>query len=158
MACSAISPSVRRLSALVLALLLGAPAWATSPPVPLDVPRRIVLPESVDATDLAQAIKVALTNRKWTVQADTGSAVRGQIEVRGHVLQMEISYGEREVSFRYVDSLAMDYRVENGVAYIHPTGNKWLYRLANEVRDQVQRVVEGQGAAVVPSESDTEPE
>jgi len=143
-------------AAVALALLLAAgAAQATSPSVPLELPRRIVLQDSPEPARVASAIRAALTLRKWTIESDSGSEVTAKLDVRGHLLRVRLAYDENEIRFAYVDSVEMGYAVNDGVALIHPTGNKWLYRLANEVREQVQRVVyEGESADVVPAAGD----
>ena len=139
-------------------LLFGAPAIATSPSVPLELPHRIVLQDSPEPARVASAIRAALTLRKWAIESDSGSEVTARLDVRGHTLRVRLAYDENEIRFAYVDSVEMGYAIDKGVALIHPTGNKWLYRLANEVREQVQRVVyEGESADVVPA-ADDEPD
>lgn len=130
----------------VLVLLLAA-----RPNVPLELPLPITLPEAVDTIKISKALLTALANKKWMVEADTGSSITARFDKRRHALRIRIDYTPKSITFHYVDSGELSYEKYEGVDFIHPSANKWLLQLEKEVHIQVNRFrFERDPAEVVP--------
>lgn len=121
-------------SALAALALLGcalAPAGAAAEE--LEWPEPLAWGEPVAPPRVAQALREALARVKWQVESDTGSAITARHESGEHVLRVRLDYGERRVSYHYVDSAHYAYEEEGGTRYIHRRANRLLAKLNRAV-------------------------
>jgi hypothetical protein len=138
----------RALLALVAPLLMGA-----APIVPLEMPDTLRLADYADGDEVGRGLGAALGAKKWQIESDTGTSVTARHEERGAMLRVRIEYTPERVSYRYVDSTGLGHARVDGEDYIHPAANKWLSRLAKQVRAQVLRYAsEREATQVVPVE------
>ena len=114
----------------LLALLMGA-----GPSVLLELPDPLRLEDYADQAEVGQGIAAALVAKKWVVESDTGTAITARFEARESMLRVRIEYTTERVRYRYVDSTGLGYTRIDGEDYIHPAANKWLSRLAKQVRE-----------------------
>jgi len=121
----------RALAALALLGCALAPAGAAAEE--LEWPEPLAWGEPVEPTRVAQALREALARVKWQVESDTGSALTARHEAGEHVLRVRLEYGERRVSYHYVDSRHYSYEEEDGRRYIHRRANRLLGKLSRAV-------------------------
>lgn len=125
-------------AALLAALALAPAAFAADP---LQMPAPITLARSLDVDTVRDAIVVAAARRKWIAESDNGSAFVVRLNVRRHVLRVSVEYEPRRIRFVYVDSVNLDYEIEDGVAVIHPRANQWVEQLSLEIQREIQLAV-----------------
>ena len=119
------------LAALALLACALAPAGAMAEE--LEWPEPHAWGEPVAPARVAQALREALARVKWQVESDTGSAMTARHESGEHVLRVQLEYGERRVSYHYVDSAHYSYEEEDGKRYIHRRANRLLAKLSRAV-------------------------
>jgi len=118
---------------VALVLLAGALAPAGASAEELEWPEPHAWGEPVDPPRLAQALREALARVKWQVETDTGSALTARHEDGERVLRIRLEYGERRVTYHYVESAHYSYEEEGGRRYIHRRANRLLAKLSRAV-------------------------
>lgn len=120
----------------VLVLLMGARTGPLIDPVYVDVP------PGLTTEQVKKAIKKALLGRKWTVAKEGKNAIESVLYLRTHVATIRIDYSTKKVSFNYVSSVNLKYKVdEDGGKRIHKNYNAWVRNLANDLEVELKRAV-----------------
>ena len=141
---------LRALLLPALALLVGASS------VPLQLPPVIHFAQDTETARTSQALAAALASKHWAIESDTGASITARLDGHG-LLRLRIDYTPREISFHYVASDGLGARENPGAIEIHPRVNKWLRRLENAIRIQLQGLkIELPPTEVVPLAPDAE--
>ena len=137
----------RILAIALLALVFGmGAAHAQRTPVPIINHENVAIVTSGSAKPTADAVKKAImtaaTEKNWTVSHVAGrNALQAQLNVRGkHTVVVEIELSDTTYSIRYVNSINMKYKVEDGVPVIHPFYNRWVSQLMDTIRAELLKI------------------
>lgn len=122
-------------------LLQAAPALASPPPVPVqNHPNEPVVTASGNKPTLEQVTEAALRGasaRGWTAEKLADGQYRLRLVVRKHTVVALLWVSPERFSIAYESSDNMDFRMEDGVAYIHPKYNQWVRNLVQDIRKQL---------------------
>lgn len=126
-----------RLLALLLVplafMLMGGAA-----PIPLKDPDPIAVPAGFSVEQVAKAIKVAVASRTgWTITKDEPGQYEATLNVRQHMLKVNIPYSASSVAIKYVDSQNLDYGEKKGVKVIHPKWVNWTRNLSTDIQREL---------------------
>ena len=147
----------RLLFVVLFAALLGAgPALAQRVAVPLvnhpDLPVATSSGKALPAERVRQAIQDAAKTRGWTLATNPSGKIIATLNVRTHMIMVEISYSPEKYSMTYKDSSNMKYApnaqtdsrinsantgyVRDGYngPVIHPNYNRWVQELKDAIR------------------------
>lgn len=91
--------------------------------------------------DVAKALRQAATVRGWSIEESGPGRAVATLEVRGkHRVKVDIVYTEKDMSFKYKDSVNMKYGSDDeGKPVIHPFYIKWVRTLLSDVRAELGR-------------------
>jgi hypothetical protein len=91
--------------------------------------------------DVAKALRQAAPVRGWRIEDGGPGKAVATLEVRGkHTIKVDISYTEKNISFKYKDSVNMKYASDDdGKPVIHPFYNKWVQNLLGDIRVELGR-------------------
>ena len=118
----------------VLVLLMGART------VPLADPPAIVVPSGVPAKDVSKAIKTALVGRTWVIGEDTPGKIVATLNLRTHMAKIQVSYDEKSVDIKYLDSGDLNYEEKKDGRYIHRNYLTWIQNVVNDISRNLQLV------------------
>ena len=126
-----------RLLALLLVpiafMLMGASSIPLTDPAPLSVPAGLKIEQ------VAKAIKTGIASRTgWTVTKEEPGQIEATLNVREHMLKVNIPYSTSSVAIKYVDSQNLDYAEKKGVKMIHPKWNGWTRNLMSDIQRELQ--------------------
>ena len=81
-----------------------------------------------------QCIGLASAARGWRVVAEQPGQLTLHNDVRGkHQVEVKVTYDSRGIQVDYVSSENLNYRVRDGVGYIHPKYNEWVNLLISDI-------------------------
>ena len=128
-----------RLLALLLVpmafLLMAASSVSLTDPEPLAVPAGLMLDQ------VAKAVKTGVASRTgWTVTKEDKGQIEATLNVRQHMLKVNIPYSTSSVAIKYVDSANLDYAEKKGVKVIHPKWNNWTRNLLSDIQRELSVV------------------
>lgn len=119
---------------IVLASFVAATGCRTNAPV-YNVNDAPIAASTANPTldDVAKAIQRAGASLGWEMRRTQPGHVVGTLHLRSHVAVVDVSYGTRAYSIRYVDSRGLHYDGQT----IHPNYNGWIKRLNDAIRAQL---------------------
>jgi hypothetical protein len=126
-----------RLLALLLVpvafMLMGASSIPLTDPEPLSVPAGLTVEQ------VTKAVKVGLLSRTgWAITKEAPGQFEATLNVRQHMLKVNIPYSASSVAIKYVDSQNLDYGEKKGVKVIHPKWNNWTRNLMSDIQRELQ--------------------
>lgn len=80
-----------------------------------------------------KAIREAATRTGWTVRDDTPGKITLRHNKGSHEAMVDVSYDAAGYEIRYVSSSALDYKLKDGKAQIHPLYNTWVNDLQRQI-------------------------
>jgi hypothetical protein len=126
----------------LLALLLVPLAFMLmggANPVPLTDPQPLAVPAGLTIEQVTKAIKVGVLSRTgWAITKEEPGQFEATLNVRQHMLKVNIPYNTSTVSIKYVDSQNLDYGDRKGVKVIHPKWNNWTRNLLSDIQRELQ--------------------
>jgi hypothetical protein len=128
-----------RLLALLLVplafMLMGASKIVLTDPDPLPVPAGLKIEQ------VSKAIKAGIASRTgWTVTKEEAGQIEATLNVRQHMLKVNIPYSTTSVALKYVDSQNLDYSEKKGVKYIHNKWTGWTRNLLSDIQRELSVV------------------
>jgi hypothetical protein len=125
----------------LLALLLVPIAFMLmggAMPIPLKDPDPIAVPAGFNVEQVSKAIKLAVASRTgWTMTKDQPGLFEATLNVRQHMLKVDIPYSASTVAIKYVDSQNLDYGDRKGVKVIHPKWVNWTRNLTTDIQREL---------------------
>jgi hypothetical protein len=122
--------AVRWLTVLsLLAVSAAAPAREE-----LVDPAPVAVPAGLSEQQVAEAIKMALVGRTWTVEKQQPGRIDAALYIRTHVARIGIDYDATRVAIEYVSSDNLDYKEKRGKRYIHDNYLGWIQFLVNDLK------------------------
>ena len=81
-----------------------------------------------------ESIGIAGAVRGWQVMAEQSGQMTLRNNIRNkHVVVVNIFYDEKGIRVEYVSSENLNYRMRDGVSYIHPKYNFWVSTLMQDI-------------------------
>jgi hypothetical protein len=115
-----------------LALLLMAATPLVDPPA-VDVPAAISHKEAMTI------LRKTLIHRDWTLLKDSANELDAKLNVRTHSITVRFTLGDGKVSFKYLDSVNMDHKVDRrGTTLIHRKYAGWMNNVATALNREFQ--------------------
>jgi len=106
-------------------------------PIPLTDPQPPV-PAGLKIEQVSKAIKAGIASRTgWTVTKDDPGQIEATLNVRQHMLKVNIPYSTTSVALKYVDSQNLDYSEKKGVKYIHNKWTGWTRNLLSDIQREL---------------------
>jgi hypothetical protein len=125
----------------LLALLLVPLAFMLmggATPIPLTDPQPISVPAGLTIEQVTKAIKVGVASRTgWAVTKEESGQIEATLNVRQHMLKVNIPYSTSTVAIKYVDSQNLDYGEKKGVKVIHPKWGNWTRNLMSDIQREL---------------------
>lgn len=125
----------------VLALLLVPLAFLLmggAAPIPLTDPQPLAVPAGFTVEQVTKAIKLGIASRTgWTVTKEENGLIEATLNVRQHMLKVNIPYSTGSVALQYVDSQNLDYGEKKGVKVIHPKWVNWTRNLLSDIQREL---------------------
>ena len=125
----------------LLALLLVPLAFMLmggAMPTPLTDPQPISVPAGLAIEQVTKAIKVGIASRPgWAVTKEESGQIEATLNVRQHMLKVNIPYSTSSVAMKYVDSQNLDYSDKKGVKVIHPKYGNWTRNLMSDIQREL---------------------
>ncbi len=90
-----------------------------------------VVPTNQTTDSTADAIKKALSYKRWDVLSEEPGKIMARVKVRQHEATIAITYTEKTFSIKHVDSYLLDHN--SGRNTIHRNYNKWIKLLKDEI-------------------------
>lgn len=116
-------------------MLMGASKIVLTDPDPISVPA------GLKADEVGKAIKAGIASRTgWTVTKEESGQIEATLNVRQHMLKVNIPYSTTQVAIKYVDSQNLDYSEKKGVKYIHNKWVGWTRNLSSDIQRELSRV------------------
>lgn len=121
-----------RLVLLPLALLLMAAAPLVDPPA-VDVPAGFSQKEAMTI------LRRTLIQRDWLVLKDSANEVDARLNVRAHSITVRYTLSGQKISFEYLDSVNMDYKLDRrGNPVIHRKYAGWMNNVVTALNREFQ--------------------
>lgn len=125
-----------RLLALLLVpiafMLMGATA------IPLVDPAPVSVPAGLTVDQVTKAIKLGIASRPgWVITKEDKGQFEATLNVRQHMLKVDIPYSATSFSIKYVDSQNLDYGDKKGVKVIHPKWVGWTRNLSSDIQREL---------------------
>jgi hypothetical protein len=115
-------------------MLMGSSKVVLTDPQPLSVPA------GLSVQDVARAIKAGVVSRQgWTITKEGSNQMEATLNVREHMLKINIPYSATSVGITYVDSQNLDYSEKKGVKYIHAKWVNWTRNLLSDIQRELTR-------------------
>lgn len=93
------------------------------------------IPSSLQNESIAKAIKEAAINRKWFPYEEKEGVIYLSLEVRIHIVKVDIEYGDGQIKIVYRDSENMLYEEkDDGTILIHKKYNDWIKNLRIDIQ------------------------
>ncbi|MAE43900.1 MAG: hypothetical protein CMF63_04120 [Magnetovibrio sp.] len=93
------------------------------------------IPSSLQNESIAKAIKEAAINRKWFPYEEKEGVIYLSLEVRTHIVKVDIEYGDGQIKIVYRDSENMLYEEkDDGTILIHKKYNDWIKNLRIDIQ------------------------
>jgi len=93
------------------------------------------IPSSLQNESIAKAIKEAAINRKWFPYEEKEGVIYLSLEVRTHIVKVDIEYGDGQIKIVYRDSENMLYEEkDDGTILIHKKYNDWIKNLRKDIQ------------------------
>ena len=122
-----------RITALALLALLLPSACSL---VPLKMPTPITY--TADQGDARTAVLNVLAGRGWVAVSDAHGVIRARLALRKHVAEVDVRYGNGQISFEHVNSSGLEEGVgTDGEAVIHKNYVSWLENLRMDLEAQL---------------------
>ena len=126
-----------RLAALLL-IPLAFMLMGGATPIPLADPEPISVPAGLNIEQVSKAIKVAVASRPgWAITKEDNGQFEVTLNVRQHMLKVNVPYSTSSVAIKYVDSQNLDYSEKKGVKVIHPKWVNWTRNLASDIQREL---------------------
>jgi hypothetical protein len=107
-------------------------------PIPLKDPDPIAVPSGYSVEQVSKAIKLGVASRTgWTLTKTEPGQFEATLNVRQHMLKVNIPYSTSTVAIKYVDSQNLDYGERKGVKVIHPKWVNWTRNLATDIQREL---------------------
>lgn len=111
----------------VLVLLMGARQ------VPLSDPEPLPVPAGVTAEQTAKAIKAALVGRTWEITEEQPGKIISTLHLRSHMAKIEVTYDEKVINIKYLDSSELMYEDKKGGRFIHRNYLSWIQNVRSDI-------------------------
>jgi hypothetical protein len=93
------------------------------------------IPSSLQNESIAKAIKEAAINRKWFPYEEKEGVIYLSLEVRTHIVKVDIEYGDGQIKIVDRDSENMLYEEkDDGTILIHKKYNDWIKNLRIDIQ------------------------
>jgi hypothetical protein len=121
------------------ALLLVPIAFMLMGAIPLTDPAPVSVPAGLKIEQVSKAIKAGVLSRTgWTITKEEPGQYEATLNVRQHMLKVNIPYTTTSVGMKYVDSQNLDYGEKKGVKVIHPKWANWTRNLQTDIQRELQ--------------------
>jgi hypothetical protein len=108
-------------------------------PIPLTDPEPLAVPAGLSVEQVNKAIKVGIASRTgWAVTKEENGLIEETLNVRQHMLKVNIPYSATSVAIKYVDSQNLEYGEKKGVKVIHPKWVNWTRNLLSDIQREMQ--------------------
>lgn len=111
--------------------------------VPLVDPDPVQIPAGVAPAQVVRAIRLAFTDKGWTVDREEPGLVEATLHIRAHTVRLAAKYDASAVTIAYLDSQNLLYEEKNGQRMIHRNYRNWLANVVNGVRTNLAMAVPG---------------
>ena len=125
--------SFKKISTLVLAVLLATVIGCRSNPVREVINAPVMTTEQYTVKDVNNAIVRAGESIGWSMKQVRPGLIIGTIFVRNHMAKIEIKYTKKTFSIYYKDSAGLKYDGTN----IHGSYNNWIKNLEHHINLQL---------------------
>jgi len=115
-------------------------AVAGLPSEPLVEPLPVGIPVGMAPAVVAKAVKRSLAGRNWMVTREESGYLEGTLMVRNHMLKVGVTYDDRLVTMKYVESTGLGYRERAGRPRIHPKYMHWTRNVMTDLNRMLQDV------------------
>ena len=122
---------------LVATMLFAVSGVAAARLVEVVDPDPIAVPAGMEQAKVVKAIKQGVAARNWQVTKEEPGYIEATLNHRKHMLKYGISYGRKEIKFKYLDSAELNYKEKDGQGYIHGNANKWAVNLRSDISKQL---------------------
>ena len=99
----------------------------------------VYLEEGLTTEQSTKAVKLAMAAYHWYPVAEETGRIHARLEIRSHVVEIEILIEGRKVNISYLDSENMKYKEKNGTPHIHGAYKRWISTLLRESKRQALR-------------------
>ena len=115
---------------LMLTLLITAPAQALQPIQDIE---GAPIPNGLTMTQIKKAIIRAGAKRNWIIRESSAGVMEGLLNVRKHMVKVDIRYDRNEYSITYNASANMKHKA----GLIHKKYNAWVQNLNTDIQTQL---------------------
>ncbi len=115
---------------LTLTVLVAAPAHALQPIQDIE---GSPIPQGLTKTQIKKAIIRAGAKRNWIIRESTPGEMEGLLNVRKHIVKVDIRYDRNEYSITYKASANMKHKA----GLIHKKYNAWVQNLNTDIQTQL---------------------
>ncbi|HZW52154.1 MAG TPA: hypothetical protein VFF05_09840 [Rudaea sp.] len=104
---------------------------------PLVNPPSIAVPPKDTPDQVNKSIRAALLSGQWLVTANNPGEIDGTLARNDYSANIAVSYDDKKIQIRYVDSSNLKYEKKNGVEYIHRNYLVWIRDLAAQIQSNL---------------------
>jgi hypothetical protein len=123
---------MKRLALIPVMVMLMA-ATLLVDPAPIDAPASLNHKEVVDV------VRKTLISRDWLLIKDAEGVIDAKLDLRTHSLTVRYTVTDRRISFKYLDSVNLDYRVDHsGHPRIHRKYAGWMANVVTALNKDLQ--------------------
>ena len=128
---------------IILTVLLALQISGCSRTKNLISPVVVAIPSSVSDKSITRAIKNASIKRKWLPYDEKEGVISVRLEVRDHIVEVDIEYEETKIRIVYRDSENMLYEEkDDGTILIHKKYNVWVKNLRQDIQLNLAKIEE----------------
>jgi hypothetical protein len=117
---------------------LAALAWGNNV---LQDPAPIEVPAKVSADKVEKIVKQALIARDWIPKSVGAGKIEAAYSNSGHggayMAKIAVTYSNKEVTIKYLDSVNLKYQEKGELRTIHPNYNRWINFLVKDINTQL---------------------
>lgn len=123
---------MKRLALIPVVVMLMA-ATLLVDPAPIDAPA------SLSHKEVVGIVRKTLITRGWLLVQDSEGVIDGRLDLRTHSLTVRYSVTDHRISFKYLDSIKLDYRVDHsGHPRIHRKYTGWMANVVTALNTDLQ--------------------
>lgn len=111
----------------VFVLLMGARQ------VPLTDPEPLPVPAGVSSQQIAKAVKAALVGRTWEITEEQPGKIVSTLHLRTHMAKIEVTYDDKVINIKYLDSSELMYEDKKDGRYIHRNYLSWIQNVRSDI-------------------------
>lgn len=126
---------------LVLLLLLTSYEAFAKRMVELTPIDKIIINDGTPIEKVGASLKFALLDKGWDPKKSAQTSpktVTATFVDRTHSMTVKFQYSLESISFEYLESTNLNYRIKNGKARIHPTYFVWMKELKAEINSNLE--------------------